>query len=1050
MAKISLRAYNREIETLVERGQSEEAVAHCKFILKTYPKHLDTYRLLGKAFLESQRYTEAADILQRILSVQPDDFVAQIGSSIIREDEGNLDAALFHMERAFEIQPSNAAIQDELRRLYGRRDGVEPPKLRLTRGALVRMYARGDLYRQAIAEARAAIAEDTQRLDLNIILAKMYFLLGQKAEAAEISSKLVAKLPFCYEANRILAEVLPGTSRAEDAKIYQHRLLSLDPYLGYISKLTPSITQVPDQAVTIDRLDWTQSLDTDQQPAWAKSLDISIDAQPEEEKADGWMASLSMPAETRQPESIAFQSFSEETNLSSTPVSDQIPSAENQTHDHENESEEIPGWMSSAGWNTSDPLVEESPALAPAESESIIGEDAQPASVEIPDWLKGFTPFTKPTAPTPPEDKEKLDWFSTIIPEESDLSLENIEVTQPNPVAPTAPSTPAFISPVNEELPDWMRSGTPYSDETANQFATTEEPLPDWLTEATEQTDKIEPFSPMNTLETPNIEQTQPQAAAQLPVAEPSLISPALVEAEPAPEPDLSNPDDAMGWLESLAVKQGAGEESLLTKPDQRQDQPPEWVTAAARSAELEEHASETIPLEQEQIFLSQKGIPQPESTAETEQFVAPPALEPEDTRPTSLAGLHSETEPSPIKIVNDILPSQAIANLPTSTLKLHEDQSGPEAALTPEPAPTEPVNTDMDAAFAWLESLAAQQGAQDSSLFIAPEERPETPPDWVKEASNEMHDELPAVDAANQPETEEWIPEWKKSSEDSMVSEQDEIPQSQEMPDWLKALEASPDSTIDAITPLSDVSTAQDEEISSPKPASEDESAGWILDEQGTSSSIIDETAQGNQGNSTPVKPADTLGIESFISGITGPLPTWLAARATDGMQSLPEPKFINFEGPTLPNWLQAKQPATSAGDETIPIEPSSSKAPPLPEWLQNIEPEKVEVPNPETPPTSSTPSSLNVEFSSNPVELIKQAEIALSGGQIDSALTAYNTLIQNDQQIEETIHDLRDALYRFPVESSIWQTLGDALIRANRVQEALDAYTKAEELLK
>ncbi len=53
MAKISLRAYNREIETLIERGQSEEAIAHCKFILKTYPKHIDTYRLLGKAFLEA-------------------------------------------------------------------------------------------------------------------------------------------------------------------------------------------------------------------------------------------------------------------------------------------------------------------------------------------------------------------------------------------------------------------------------------------------------------------------------------------------------------------------------------------------------------------------------------------------------------------------------------------------------------------------------------------------------------------------------------------------------------------------------------------------------------------------------------------------------------------------------------------------------------------------------------------------------------------------------------------------------------------------------------
>ena len=85
-----------------------------------------------------------------------------------------------------------------------RRDGIEPPKLRLTRGALVRMYARGDLYRQAIAEARAAIKEDPQRLDLEIVLARMYYQTGQKAEAAEICSRLVMKLPYCMEANRIL------------------------------------------------------------------------------------------------------------------------------------------------------------------------------------------------------------------------------------------------------------------------------------------------------------------------------------------------------------------------------------------------------------------------------------------------------------------------------------------------------------------------------------------------------------------------------------------------------------------------------------------------------------------------------------------------------------------------------------------------------------------------------------------------------------------------------------------------------------------------------
>ncbi len=204
MAKIPLRVYNREIENLIDRGQTEEALARCKQILQLFPKYIEAYRLLGKAYLESQRYSEAADVFQRLLSTVPDDFVAHVGMSIIKEDEGNLDGAIWHMERATEIQPSNTAVQDELRRLFSRREGMEPSRLRMTRGGLVRMYARGDLYQQAITEALAALAEDTQRLDIQVVLARMYNLTGQRVKAAEVCIDLLEKLPYSYEANLIM------------------------------------------------------------------------------------------------------------------------------------------------------------------------------------------------------------------------------------------------------------------------------------------------------------------------------------------------------------------------------------------------------------------------------------------------------------------------------------------------------------------------------------------------------------------------------------------------------------------------------------------------------------------------------------------------------------------------------------------------------------------------------------------------------------------------------------------------------------------------------
>jgi tetratricopeptide (TPR) repeat protein len=85
MAEATLRAYLKEIDDLIEREQLDEAIAHCRHILQVYPKHLDTYRLLGKAYLEAKRFGDAADIFQRVLSAVPDDFVAHVGMSIVRE-----------------------------------------------------------------------------------------------------------------------------------------------------------------------------------------------------------------------------------------------------------------------------------------------------------------------------------------------------------------------------------------------------------------------------------------------------------------------------------------------------------------------------------------------------------------------------------------------------------------------------------------------------------------------------------------------------------------------------------------------------------------------------------------------------------------------------------------------------------------------------------------------------------------------------------------------------------------------------------------------------
>src|SRR5690606_37096362 len=247
---------------------------------KTFPKPLETYRLLGKAYLEARRYNEAADVFGRLLMAVPDDSVAHVGLSIIRDEEHKLDDALWHMERAFEVQPSNAAIQGELQRLYGRRDGVEPPKVRMTRGALARIYVQGELYPQAIAEIRSVLAEDAQRADMQVLLAYSYFKSGQKSDASDLCNQLLKRYPYSFEANRIMVDLLPATAgSAESTQIYRMRVGELDPYANFTRGSIFETNEVSDASVNLERLEYTGE-EVPMEQEWGASLGIGAGSMP--------------------------------------------------------------------------------------------------------------------------------------------------------------------------------------------------------------------------------------------------------------------------------------------------------------------------------------------------------------------------------------------------------------------------------------------------------------------------------------------------------------------------------------------------------------------------------------------------------------------------------------------------------------------------------------------------------------------------------------------------------------------------------------------------
>ncbi|MEN6436610.1 MAG: tetratricopeptide repeat protein, partial [Anaerolineaceae bacterium] len=444
MSNIALRAYNREIENQIDNNQLEEAIAHCRHILITYPKHLETYRLLAKAYLEIQKYTDALDILQRVLSVSPDDFIAHIGMSIVRENENNVDAAIWHMERAFDIQPSNNAVQDELKRLIGRKEGIEPAKIRLTRGALVRMYLRGNLFTQAIAEARAALAEDPTRMDLQVVLARALNLAGLKAEAVELAKKMLISLPFCMESHRILIANTALISVDETAAS-RKKLIELDPYYEFISANIPTIEQIPDNSVLIEKLDWQEEENGFFESRYPEPETVYT---PPQEISSTEVVDNTIPEFTED----SFMNLEKETTStieSGEPIAQDntFPegiSLDEKTFEESLEPDNImPEWMSSAGWQPG--KSEETEAAGPFDSSSEEFEEIAPA--ELPDWLKSMAPVEEKTPDithNEPAHEPSVSDFDFLTPE----SVETM-------------GEPFIASSEEKDLPDWLKSMAP-------------------------------------------------------------------------------------------------------------------------------------------------------------------------------------------------------------------------------------------------------------------------------------------------------------------------------------------------------------------------------------------------------------------------------------------------------------------------------------------------------------------------------------------------------------------------------------------------------------
>jgi tetratricopeptide (TPR) repeat protein len=812
MAEINLRSYAEN------DGQVDAAIAHCRHILQQHPKDIDIYRLLGKTYLEGKRYGDSADIFQRVLSAIPDDFVSHIGMSIIREDEGNVDSAIWHMTRAFEANPANAAIQQEVRRLIGKRDGLEPQKVHLTRGALARIYAHGELYPQAIGELQTALKEDTERPDLQVLLADLYWRTNQRKDAAGICSQILEKLPYCRIANCITATLLQESGQIDNASIYLRRLTSLDPYFAFLKSPMEDPKTVDQDSVQVERLDWKagQPLPTyeSQQPEWVATLGSDLGPKiigpDSDENAPGWLQSMKT-VKNSSPEPV----IEEDENPSVHPFAGAKPPEE----------AEIPTWMRDAGWSESTGETVESPItftdkeLKTLESGQIPSNN-ELAPAEIPDWLQEITPpestekpggMEEPASKPSAEETEIPDWLNEANRESQTPSApaaESAEETlaqKPSPgerLTPVAPqTTEKGAESIREEqpsdIPVWLEDAEPGATKTivtwlgtkANKEpASKNKKLPDWM-------DGTGPINKKATppLEAESIDQiTNPQIPFpdELPKQEPvqtpdqPLIAgeEKTTSASSKAEPEIKETvEEAPDWLH------------MITEPEQEppfaqitgENETPEWLQSMAEQSAKVKNVTPSTPEDLPNWLQATSSAPEEESAKEEglPEWLHTGSEEVLESAPKSaeipdwLANIAEESSKEP----------PAAEEIPELFPEMSEQPSEEE-----EPLPKQ--ETD-DSSLEWLRDLTEESPSEEQipeSVLGRLEQITEKPSiaepepipnelDWLKDLAGEAH--IPE-------QLEEEAPDWVEAI--TKKEPQPAPPESmtvKEAPEWIEAI---------------------------------------------------------------------------------------------------------------------------------------------------------------------------------------------------------------------------------------------------------------------
>ncbi|MBA3945036.1 MAG: tetratricopeptide repeat protein [Herpetosiphonaceae bacterium] len=297
MANVPLQSLLEQANRALETGAADQAIGIAQHILQYVPELIEGHRLLGEAYLNANQPQQALGAFEHVLLADPENIAAYYGLGLAHQALEQRVEAIRSFERALEIQPNLVELRTQLTRLYAETPG-SPGQFRLSRPGLGRLYARGQMYTQAIDEFRAVLDTEPERNDVRTALAEALWRDGQEDEAADWCRECLDHEAELHKPTLILGYLSLAGGQPEGEAMWQ-RAARQDPQLAMahaLFELLPPQRIDEPQLPAFDLQSWTQ-----QQAAASAAATAPAGSIDDDFFDDSWLSGVSPATPPAQP-----------------------------------------------------------------------------------------------------------------------------------------------------------------------------------------------------------------------------------------------------------------------------------------------------------------------------------------------------------------------------------------------------------------------------------------------------------------------------------------------------------------------------------------------------------------------------------------------------------------------------------------------------------------------------------------------------------------------------------------------------------------------------